>query len=417
MKTKYIIKSLKETGNLDVLHSIGRHTVHIRLTKKEGMSEMKITKIEPILAGERYLFVKVHTDEGLVGLGECGAWGYQEATAAVLKQMEKLLQGQDPMRIEFIWNALTRNLHFRGSITQAAVSGIDIALWDLKAKFFGVPCYELLGGKTREKIKIYVNVRAKNAAEFAENAKKIKNQGFKAIRFSIGHPKNEDGRCGENFSAIVSRVENIMKSIREAVGWDMDIAIECHRGLRPAEAIELGGALKPYRPYFYEDPIPDNLEAMKGVIRQCEIPVATGERFINAMEFDSLMTSTDVRYIRPDMCVAGGLTAGRKIASEAEARGIYVIPHNPLGPVSTAACLQLDAVIPNFEIQEYPMSNGVCRLDKEMKEAFRVEDGYIVLPDKPGLGIELIDDIDKAFPFKGAYGGINLHEDGSIVDR
>ena len=147
------------------------------------------------------------------------------------------------------------------------------------------------------------------------------------------------------------------------------------------------------------------------------IPVATGERFINPMEFDSLMTTTKVRYIRPDMCVAGGLTAGKKIAAEAEQRGVYVIPHNPLGPVSTAACLQLDAVIPNFEIQEYPMSAGRCRLDREMKEPFRIEDGYIVLPEGPGLGIELIDDIDKIFPFQGMYGGIHLHEDGSIVDR
>lgn len=129
------------------------------------------------------------------------------------------------------------------------------------------------------------------------------------------------------------------------------------------------------------------------------------------------MTHTDVRYIRPDMCVAGGLTAGKKIAAEAEAKGVYVIPHNPLGPISTAACLQLDACIPNFEIQEYPMMNGRCRLDREMKKPFQVENGYIVLPDAPGLGIELIDDIAEKFPFKGEYGGINLHEDGSIVDR
>lgn len=187
--------------------------------------------------------------------------------------------------------------------------------------------------------------------------------------------------------------------------------------MRPAEAIELGRAMAPFRPHFYEDPIPDNLEAMRTVIEECVIPVATGERFINPMEFDSLMTTTKVRYIRPDMCVCGGITAGKKIAAEAEQRGVYVIPHNPLGPVSTAACLQLDAVIPNFEIQEYPMSAGRCRLDREMKEPFRIEDGYIVLPEGPGLGIELIDDIDKIFPFQGMYGGIHLHEDGSIVDR
>lgn len=378
---------------------------------------MKITGIEPVLAGGRYLFLKVHTDEGLTGLGECGAWAYQEATKAVLKQMEKMIVGMDPMRTEFIWNALARNLHFRGSITQAALSGIDIALWDLKGKYYGVPCCELMGGKVRDKIKIYVNVRAKEADGFAAETKKIVAQGFKAIRFSIGHPKGQEGRCGESFTALVSRVEKNMRAIREAAGWETDIAVECHRGMRPAEAIELGRALRPYRPYFYEDPIPDNLEAMRLVIRACEIPVATGERFINPMEFDSLMTTTEVRYIRPDMCVAGGLTAGKKIAAEAEARGIYLIPHNPLGPVSTAACLQLDACIPNFEVQEYPMSNGICRLDKEMKVPFKVENGYILLPEGPGLGIELVDAIDQVFPFEGMYGGISLHEDGSVVDR
>ena len=378
---------------------------------------MKITGIEPILAGGRYLFVKVHTDEGLVGLGECGAWAYQEATVSVLKQMEKMILGQDPLRTEFIWNALSRNLHFRGSVTQSALSGIDIALWDLKGKYFQVPCYELMGGKVREKIKIYVNARARDARGMAAEAKKLADQGFQSIRFSIGHPKDENGRCGENFTSLVTRVEGIMKAVREAVGWNVDVAIECHRGMRPAEAIELGRVLRPYRPYFYEDPIPDNLEAMRQVIRGCDIPVATGERFINPAEFDSLMTTTDVRYIRPDMCVSGGLTAGKKIAAEAEVRGVYVIPHNPLGPVSTAACLQLDAAIPNFEVQEYPMANGVCRLDKEMKTPFHVENGYIRLPEGPGLGIELIDDIDTVFPFQGSYGGINLHEDGSVVDR
>ncbi len=378
---------------------------------------MKITGIEPILAGGRYLFLRVHTDAGLTGYGECGAWGYQEATVAVLKQMEKMIVGLDPMRIEFIYNALWRNLHFRGSITQAALSGIDIALWDLKGKAYGVPIYELLGGKTRDKIRIYVNARGKDAQSLADAGKKLVDSGFTAFRFSIGHPENEDGRCGESFSALVHRVAGSMKLIRETVGWDVDVSIENHRGLRPAEAIELGRAVAPYRPHFFEDPIPDNLEAMRTVIDECVVPVATGERFIHPMEFDSLMTTTKVRYIRPDMCVCGGITAGKKIAAEAEQRGVYVIPHNPLGPISTAACLQLDAVIPNFEIQEYPMANGVCRLDKEMKYPFETENGYIKVPDGPGLGIELIDDIDKVFPFKGMYGGIHLHEDGSIVDR
>ena len=352
-----------------------------------------------------------------MGYGECGAWAYQEATALTVKQMAKLIIGMDPMRIEFIWNALTRNLHFRGSITQAAISGIDIALWDLKGKALGVPCYELLGGKTRDKVRVYVNARGKDGDALAEAGANLVKQGFNAFRFSIGHPTDENGRCGESFTALVNRVSTSMAKIRETAGPDVDISVECHRGLRPAEAIELGRALRPYRPHFYEDPIPDNLEAMRTVIDCCDIPVATGERFINPMEFDSLVSTTKVRYIRPDMCIAGGLTAGKKIAAQAEQRGVYLIPHNPLGPISTAACLHLDAAIPNFEIQEYPMSNGLCRLDKEMKKPFELENGYIKVPDGPGLGIELIDDIDQVFPFTGAYGKIHRHEDGSVLDR
>ena len=378
---------------------------------------MKITCIEPILAGGRYLFLRLHTDQGYVGYGECGAWGYQEATALVLKQMEKLIVDLDPMRTEFIYNALSRNLHFRGAIIQAALSGIDIALWDLKGKVLGVPCYELLGGKTRSKVRIYVNARGRNAESLSAAAKKLVDDGFRALRISIGHPTTPDGTCGEHFSALINRIAHTMQMLRETVGWDVDLSVECHRGLRPAEAIELGRALRPYRPHFFEDPIPDNLESMRTVIDCCEIPVATGERFLNPMEFDSLMTTTRVRYIRPDMCVAGGFTAGKKIAAEAEQRGVYVIPHNPLGPISTAACLHLDAVIPNFEIQEYPMANGVCRLDQEMKVPFKVESGYIQVPDGPGLGIELIDNIETIFPYKGEYGHIWLHEDGSVVDR
>jgi galactonate dehydratase len=373
---------------------------------------MIITQMDTILACSRYLFVRIHTDEGLVGIGECGAWGYQQATAAAVHQMEKVLIGQNPLRIEHIWNSLTRNLHFRGAVIQAAVSGIDIGLWDLKGKYFGVPCYELMGGKCREKIKIYVNVFGKTDAETVASAVKLKQQGFKAIRFYVMHPDN-----GENQASLVQRTEKTMQALREAVGWEMDIAVECHRGMRPAEAIALGQALKPYRPYFYEDPIPDNAQAMPKVIRQCGIPVATGERFIHTNEFAQLLNSTEAAFLRPDMCVAGGLTAGKKIAAFAEIMGAYLIPHNPLGPISTAACLQLDACIPNFEIQEYPMFDGECDLDREMKEPFQVQDGYLQLPDKPGLGVELIDRIEEVFPFTGVYGPADLLADGSVADR
>ena len=197
----------------------------------------------------------------------------------------------------------------------------------------------------RDKARIYVNFKAKTPEDFAKKALDLKNQGYTAIRYSIGHPEDENGRCGENFSQVVYRMERQMAAIREAVGWETDIAIECHRGLTPAQAIECAHALKPYRPYFYEDPIPDNMAAMTKLTEEIDLPVATGERFINLMEFDEFMTASHVRYVRPDMCVAGGITAGKKIAALAEAKSIYIIPHNPLGPISTAACLQLEAAV------------------------------------------------------------------------
>ncbi len=170
---------------------------------------MKITKIETILAGVRYLFVKVHTDAGLVGLGECGAWCYQEATAEAIHAMEHHLIGLDPMQIEYINNGLSRCMHFRGSVVAAAISGIDIALWDLKGKYFGVPIYELLGGKVRDKARIYVNFKANTPDEFAKKALELKNQGYTAIRYSMGHPQDKTGRCGESYPQIVSRMEQL----------------------------------------------------------------------------------------------------------------------------------------------------------------------------------------------------------------
>lgn len=379
---------------------------------------MKITGIETILVGERYLFLKVKTDTDLIGWGECGAWCYQEATAACVHAMEHHLIGLNPLDIEYINNGLMRCMHFRGSVVSAAISGIDIALWDLKGKYYNVPIYELLGGKVRNKARIYVNFKAKSPDEFAQKALELKKKGYTAIRYSIGHPEDDNKKCGETYSQIINRMEEQLKAIREAVGWNMDVAIECHRGMKPAEAIQCGKILERYRPYFYEDPIPDNMEAMIKLVDQVPIPVATGERFINLMEFDEFMTRSKVQYIRPDMCVVGGITAGKKIASIAEAKSAYVIPHNPLGPISTAACLQLDACIPNFEIQEYPINDkGECRLDREMKEPFSIKNGYIKIPDGPGLGIELIDDIETRYPFYGRYGKFVNFEDGSIVDR
>lgn len=201
----------------------------------------------------------------------------------------------------------------------AAISGIDIALWDLKGKYYNAPIYELLGGKVRDKARIYVNFKAKTPEDFAKKALDLKNQGYTAIRYSIGHPEDENGRCGENFSQVVYRMERQMAAIREAVGWETDIAIECHRGLTPAQAIECAHALKPYRPYFYEDPIPDQYGGDDQADRGNRFTGCHGRTLYQSDGVRRVYDCLHVRYVRPDMCVAGGITAGKKIAALAEA--------------------------------------------------------------------------------------------------
>ena len=378
---------------------------------------MKIISIKTILSEERYLFLKVETDAGIVGFGECGAWGYQPATIHAINQFKEFLIGRDPLEIEHIYNCLTRSRHFRGSVIAAAISGIDLALWDIKGKYFGVPCYELFGGKVRNQLRVYINVDGETKDELVASAKDIKSRGFNAIRFSITHPRTSDGSEFETHSQIVTQISDSFGAIRDAVGWDMDIAVEIHRSLTPAAAIALGREIEQYRPLFLEDPIPDNLEAIRGVIANCAVPVATGERFFCPSEFDSLMSQTQIRYLRPDPCLVGGLTASRKVAAAAELKGVSLVPHNYLGPVSTAACFQLDASIPNFTIQEYPMKGRQCRLNKFMKQEFVLENGFVKLPQGPGLGIELKDDLESAETVASSKPNCVIGFDGAMLDR
>ena len=204
---------------------------------------------------------------------------------------------------------------------------------------------------------------------------------------------------------------------REAVGPDFDFVLECHRSLNPAEAIAFARAVEPYRPLFLEDPIaPDHVDVMADVASHINIPIATGERCINIQEMEQIMTKKAARYVRPDVCALGGITPSKKVAAMAEANYVGIVPHNPLGPVSTAACLQLDASIPNFTIQEFPsfyLSGGEAAM---LKEPLEVENGYIKVPNRPGIGIELIDDITEKFPPKqrGIHAQINY--DGSVRD-
>ncbi|MCC7367334.1 MAG: galactonate dehydratase [Chloroflexi bacterium] len=379
---------------------------------------MKIVSVEPMLI-DRYLFVRITTDKGLVGVGESGTWGHLEASAAAIAKFGDYLVGKDPSPIEHHWNVMYRSGHFRGSAIMGAISAIDIALWDIKGKSFGVPVYELLGGKTRTKARVYYHVKGPTIDAQVEKCVEAKEAGYTAV----GHlnPFLDEARSQTYFQTHAAKIEGAIENVRryrEAVGNDVDLCLEIHRRLSPAEAIVLGRAIEQYRPMFYEDPIlPDNFDAMAEVASQIGIPIATGERLMGIHEFQMLLERRATQYVRICVCVAGGISGAKKIAALAEAHHKFVIPHNPLSPVSTAACLQLDASIPNLAIQELP-DHADETPDKDLlKERLRVENGFLLIPEGPGIGVELIDDVREKFPPKPRPVGTRLNVDGSVVDQ
>lgn len=379
---------------------------------------MKITSLE-LVPASKYLFIKLHTDEGITGIGEVGAWGYIDGTIGVLKKLEGYIIGQDPMRIEHHWQYMYRSMYFRGSIVMSAISAIDIALWDIKGKAYGVPVYELLGGKCRDKVRTYPAVFKYTPEEMAAGCIEAKKQGFTAARLMITgeigakYAPYEDGIYNHRVTSQIERV----KACREAVGDDFDLILEVHRSMNPMDAIAFARGVEAYRPLFLEDPIPpDSNAVMAEVAGKTAIPIASGERFINIQEFEDLMNRSAARYVRPDVCALGGITPCKKVAAMAEAHYVDIVPHNPLGPVSTAACLQLDAAVPNVCIQEFPSFYLSGNEGQMITRPLELDRGYLVVPDAPGIGIELVDNITELFPPKQRNINCQIAFDGSVRD-
>jgi galactonate dehydratase len=375
---------------------------------------MRIKDIETLFV-DRWLFVRIHTDEGIVGLGESGTWGYLEASESAVQTFKRYLIGQDPLRIEHHWQYMYRNSHFRGSAIMGALSAIDIALWDIAGKHFGVPSYQLLGGKCREKVRVYKHVFGKTTDELVEGCITAKKEGFTAVgHLSPFVPESPKMTHTKKIEDAVKRV----KAYRESVGDDVDLCIEIHRQLSPSEAIVLARRIAEFRPFFYEDPIlPDNIDAMARVAAHVHIPIATGERLHTIFEFEELLGRNAVHYVRPDLCMAGGLTHCKKIAALAEAHHALVAPHNPLSPVSTAVCVQLDACIPNFGIQEYPLGENSPPKSEIVKHPLKIEKGYLLIPRGPGIGVELNENNLEEYPYTPRRFVTTLREDGSVVDQ
>jgi galactonate dehydratase len=373
---------------------------------------MKIETVENLLV-ERWHFVRITTDTGLVGVGESGLWGYPEACERIVDHWAGYLIGQDPLRIEHHWQYLYRNAHFMGAAVGGALGAVDIALWDIAGKHYGAPVYQLLGGSTRHKVRCYIHVHGDTAEALAADAKARADQGFTAVRFTpfpVDYPQR---RYGDVLAGIVARVG----AVRESVGPAVDLCVEIHRRMTPMEAIGLARELAEFRPFFLEDPIlPDSVQSMAEVQRAIDVPIATGERFTSLYQFRELLVAGGCRFIRPDVCIAGGLSHAKKIAALAEAFHVGVIPHNPLSPISTAACVQLDACIPNFALQEY---TGEDQPPKRalVREPLRLEDGYLLVPEAPGIGIELDEAALARLPFRRRALETPLHEDGSVADQ
>lgn len=371
---------------------------------------MKITKLETFLVKPRSLFLKIHTDEGLIGLGEPILEGRALTCATAVAELEPYLIGQDPCRVVHHWQAMYRHAFYRGGpILVSALSGVEQALWDLAGKAAGLPVYRLLGGPTRDRIRVYGGAGGGTPEEAAKSAKACAERGYNAIKTGYGGP----ARIVESL-AFVERAESIFAAMREAVGPTVDIAIDFHGAISPQTAALLIKALEPYQPLFVEEPVQcQNVDVLADVARKTHIPIATGERIFTKWGFREILEKRAASILQPDLSHAGGIFECRLIAGMAESYYAGIAPHCPLGCIALAACLQLDASIPNFLAQEQG-SLG----DGYLKNPFVVKNGYIDLPQGPGLGIELDEEAmeDKITQDDWKNPQAYLPDDGSVVD-
>ena len=378
---------------------------------------MQITKIDTYLVnlGHRNLpFVKVYTDEGIYGIGEAYSCGPDKATVEVIHDFESWLIGRDPRDIEGLWHLMYDGSRFPGgSVVNAAISGIEHALWDIAGKAANLPVYRLLGGKCRHKIRVYQAPRGDTPEKLANDAiRLIETYGYTALK--IGPLPS--GHQNMPWNSVVKAAAARLEAVRRAVGDDIDIGVDPHaRIFEPVRALELCQALGPYRPFFIEEPLrPENYEALAKLSQHAQAPIATGEMLYTKYEFRDLINLQAVDIIQPDICLTGGLWEMKKIAALAEANYISVAPHNPCGPVATAVNVHFAASTQNFLVLEYHPDDASPRRDL-VDEPMKLVDGYLELPERPGLGLDLnVESFDK-YPFKPWRRPFPFKDDGALT--
>ncbi|MEM7344786.1 MAG: galactonate dehydratase, partial [Chloroflexota bacterium] len=360
---------------------------------------MKITSIKPIMAdgGHRvFVFVKVETDQpGLIGWGEASLEGKPRAIAGCIQDMEMMIVGEDPRRVEHCWQTLYRSGFWRmGVIGLSALSGIDQALWDIKGKALGCPVYELLGGRVRDKVRLYTHFGGDTPEALAADALSKVEKGWTAIK-TIGVPITH---MLDN-PAVVKQAAEGLRRVREAVGDEVDVLLDFHGRLTPQMAIRYGKAFEPYHPFCLEEPSQaENPAAMAQIAKALTIPIATGERLFTRWGFREILAHQAASLLQPDTCHAGGISEVRKIAAMAEVYYAGIAPHNVYGPIATAACIHVDLATPNFVIQEIIDPETEPTILAFAKEPLPIIDGYIYPPEKPGLGVEIDETVCTQYP-------------------
>jgi len=371
---------------------------------------MKITALKRIFSGSN-VFAKVETDEGIFGIGDGSLNTRAAAVAAVMEAIEPVIVGQDPFRIEHIWQDVFRGTFWRGGpVLMAALASVDMALWDIKGKALNTPVYNLLGGKCREKLRMYHHVYGPTPDELCRAAEKILALGYTVLRI-CPHDNLTDGFY-EPGRQVRSSV-NFMKALRKAVGDEIEIIFECHTRLTPVRAIEVCNAIAEYRPIFVEDPIrADSPESFRVLRSHTTVPYGTGEKFGGPWDFKTIIEEDLVDYLRNDVVICGGITSMRKTAMYGETHYIEMVPHGIPSPIGEMAAYQVDMATPNFYCQE----TGLYREESHphIKIDATYKDGFVTIGDSPGLGITL--DESKCPPYRAYEHPHWRREDGTVQD-
>ncbi|MGP3779305.1 galactonate dehydratase [Halanaerobium saccharolyticum] len=380
---------------------------------------MKITKLELFKLPPRWLFLKISTDQGISGWGEPVVEGKADTVRAAVKEMEDYLIGRNPLEIEDIWQTLYRGAFYRGGpVLMSAIAGIDQALWDIKGKYLEQPVYELLGGKVRDKVRVYSWIGGDRPDNVAQAAQEKKDAGFTAVKMN----GTEELHYIDSYKKVDQAVARVA-AIRDQLGPDFGIAVDFHGRVHKGMARILFKELEPFRLMFIEEPVlSENIEAL-ATMDTFGIPIALGERLFSRWDYKKVFELNKVDIIQPDLSHAGGISEVRKIAAMAEAYDTAVAPHSPLGPINLAASLQIDAVCPNVFIQEqslgihYNQGNDLLDYLKN-KEVFKYKAGYAEIPSQPGLGIEINEELvrERARDSHNWKNPVWRNQDGTVAE-